>query len=156
MHAHLGGGVEVAVAAVQTVVKFADGRIRSDGTPRERPIGFRGNQFGSDGGHQRIAIAGADCLFRHRLLSASYVADDLGPQSTLGSTAYGDQPLNRSEVTVQELEDLPDAESDAFVNGPEQVTAFVAQSQAGDHAPRSGVEDRCPFAGAVWQQQQAA
>src|SRR3954471_25039632 len=121
MHVWLGGWIQVAVGAVQAVVKFPGGRIRGDDVPRERPISFRRDQLSADGGHQRIAVAGADCLFRYRLLSAGHVTDDLSPQSTLSAAAHRDQPTHGGEVTIEEFKDLPDAEGDAFVNGPEQV-----------------------------------
>ena len=57
------------------------------------PSRFRWDEADADGGHQGVAVAGADRLFRYLLFSARDIADDLCPEAVLGEirqmTRYG-------------------------------------------------------------------
>jgi hypothetical protein len=64
-----------------------------DGPSCRCPVGFRWDEADADGGHQSVAVAGADRLFRYLLFSAGDIADDLCPEAALGEiqqmTRYG-------------------------------------------------------------------
>jgi hypothetical protein len=116
----LRGGVEVAVAAVERVVDFPSPRIGRDGLSGPCPVGFWWDESDADGSHQGIAVASSDRLFWHLLLSAGDIADDLGPEPALGAAPDSDEPVDRGAVAVEELEDLSNAKSNAFIDRTEQ------------------------------------
>lgn len=122
-------GVQVAIAAIEGVVGFPSVGVGGDGLAGPRPIGFRWDFSDADGRHQRVPVAGSDGLFWHVLFSTGDIADDLSPETAFGSAPHGDEPVDWGEVAVEELEDLPDAETDAFVHGAEQVATLVLQGQ---------------------------
>jgi hypothetical protein len=100
-------------------------------------------------------VASSDGLFWHLLLSAGDIADDLGPQPALRPASDSDEPVDRGAVGVEELEDLPNAKADAFIDRTEQVTALVLQRQPSDDPTGAWIKDRGAFASEVWQHEEA-
>jgi hypothetical protein len=119
-----------------------------------RPVGRRGHQTHADGGQQSVAIAGADGLLRHELVSPGDVADGLRPDRTAQSPTDCHRALCGVGV-VESLEDLPDTEGDSLVGGAGQVSPAVPQSESGENAPCVRVEHGGSLAGEWGQHQQS-
>src|SRR5581483_7431919 len=138
-----GGGVELEVPAEELAVR----RRRFDGACVPRPVGTFVDETAGDGGEQRVAVGGADCLLGNGLGKLGDVGDDLRPERALCPSA-GCSDLPRGAVSRRVLEAgeyVPDAECGRLVHGAHQVRGSMTELEPDDDAARTRIEEGASF-----------
>ncbi len=153
-----GIAVQIEVVAVERVVGGTKCDVGLDAAPRPDPFVdlLASQQTRRAAGEERVAVARAQRDRRHLLAQPRYVGDDLQPDVGLCTAADGDDALHIRAELGQRLHVVPHAAGHAFEDRTEHVVTRVREAQAGDHAARHCIVERCPLAAEVRQADQAA